>query len=141
MASKLSGLLEDRKRMQKNTPVTVEEEAKPSSVHSNRFHMLLNPSRKVYNRVLSTVSHVILAAAAALAVPYGLWLAAKSDPNGFGRGSVAMTLQPLLQVSLLQLASRVSWALAGREEWAGAKQLHAAVNIRCVAGCCCSSAC
>jgi hypothetical protein len=150
--SKLAGLLEDSHTQQQNNDnASAHDASETSAVAPVSPRALQSPLRhKQQYRILALIVHILLAAVAALGIPYGLWISAVSASNQEAISGSIMILQPLLQVAVLHFAAHASWAFAkyvlcpctqhcfsvciywtGRyEQWPNAKQLHAAMAAR-----------
>ena len=120
IGSKLAGLLEDSQLQQQpqssdvaranaaSDPASPESSATPVSPRANHA----SHRNKQSYRILALIVHILMAAAAALGVPYALWISAASSSAQEATSTTVMILQPLLQVIVLHVAAHASWAFA-----------------------------
>jgi hypothetical protein len=132
IGSKLAGLLEDAQQQQQQQQQLGHDAASdlalPAPVNAAQHHT-------VRNRVVALVVHVVMAAAAAWGIPYGLWLALLSGSADSSSAATVMILQPLLQVTILHATSHASWLFAEHERWPSAKRTHVVMACRCALFC------
>ena len=81
------------------------------------------------NRIVAIIAHLIMAAAAALGVPYGFWLLLAASAQGDSNGTV-MVLQPLMQAAILHVTAHASWSFAEYEGWSSPRRLHVVMAVR-----------
>jgi hypothetical protein len=112
--SKLAGLLEDSHTQQQNNDnASAHDASETSAVAPVSPRALQSPLRhKKQYQILALIVHILLAAVAALGIPYGLWISAISASNQEAISGSIMILQPLLQVAVLHFAAHASWAFA-----------------------------
>ncbi len=128
IGSKLAGLLEDVQQQHHShdeaTDLAFPAPVSPRSMQAAQHHA-------VRNRIVALAVHVVMAAAAAWGIPYGLWLALLSSSADSSSAGTVMILQPLLQVMVLHAASHASWQFAEHERWSTAKRTHVVMACRC----------
>ncbi len=132
IGSKLAGLLDDVQQQQQQqqhyshaetTDLALPAPVSPRAMNAAQHHT-------VRNRIVALAVHVVMAAAAAWGVPYGLWLALLSSSADSSSAGTVMVLQPLLQVIVLHAASHASWQFAEHERWSTAKHTHVVMACR-----------